>query len=102
MTERKYTPEGLPIISKDSVERYILENHVEGTYRETLPKPNIGDILLKENPKLYDYVCQLKIFHENRGETEIARSIVTGVGIAYMLLRSRGEANKLEENSEDK
>ena len=97
MEERKYTKEGLPIISKDSIDRYTAENHVNGTYRQKLKTLDLGQILCDENRELFKYVNALRNFHEQQGETEIAKAIITGVGIAYILLRSQAEANKLEE-----
>ena len=45
MTKAKYTSEGLPIITKESIERYEIEHHVEGTFREKRPQVDVGELL---------------------------------------------------------
>ncbi len=97
MTERKYTSEGLPIVSQATMEvlardlgarglEYILQN----LRRLVQTNVHAGQFL-----GIYSDVIS-KI--EGRDDTDFKKGLVMGYLCAYELLRRQAEANKLEKD----
>ena len=92
MTDSRYTPEGLPIVTLDSTRAYD-----EEIKRTTPPSfdENSLDSLRTENPHIFNYLEQKLVPHMS---TEAGKlGITIGMSITYDLLRRQAIANKLEE-----
>lgn len=89
MRERKYTPEGLPVVSLESIQSFFRDTY-------TNEEEHVSDwfeIIRDENPNVGKYINTIVRIHEhsirNRLQSELAR--------LYILIRRQAESNKLDE-----
>lgn len=91
----KYTPEGLPVVSKDNYESLIGIWMRE--WKRAQKKPTVEDVLVrrleKDNPLIMKVVSGSV---RSLGEGEFCDGLAFGVAMTYELLRRQSEANKLE------
>ena len=99
MANERYTIEGLPVVSKRTIDSYGEEQFRwlrNTSYRnfEIFIK-NIEDRLKDENLELYRFYKKIP-----RYDKSMETGCAIGFCILYDLLRRQAEANKLEENFE--
>ena len=95
--DKKYTNEGLPVVSSDTIEtglrddiQYLGDNlNSDNTYK------NIKEILKSENPLMLRI---LEIYIMTATSEVSKASFTAGFAEAYKLLRRQAEKNKLEES----
>ena len=88
MDEKKYTPEGLPVVSLEVVTELhnLIGNFGQNDESKLKEITDISTEIKKENPFLNDYIKQTSIFYSDRF------SFISGCLIVYHLLKK--EASK--------
>lgn len=99
MDKKKYTQEGMPIISKDTYRTFIVtirpRDIKEGTFGRDFYRRLKGKLMKKgENPLIIKALDDLL---DGVGEGEFCDGAAFGVFFTYELLRQQMVANKLEE-----
>lgn len=88
MPEPKYTPDGLPIVSKETLTAL-------NALAKRLDIVKFLDRVRNENPNLYEELEQI-FSSDDKYPENFVQAFTTGFGFCYESLRRQAAANKLE------
>jgi hypothetical protein len=101
MEDKKHTPEGLPVVSEETLKAYEEENERRSNRKgDNATNINLSKIMERENPFLNRYLQTTVGSYLLQNQIQESINFLEGATRIYDILRRQAQANTLERQTE--